>query len=107
MDQIFTDIREERRKQDAKWGTKPHPMTRWSAILSEENGEFAEASLQFGEKLTDRTRIKPLLSQVDPKDVIENLRIEALHVAAVAVAIIEQIDREVAVMEASHGSGHP
>ena len=104
MENVFNDIRQHRREQDAKWGVQPHPMTRWAAILSEENGEFAEASLQFGQTLADRTHILPLLAVPDPhNDLIGKLRTEALHVAAVAVAIIEQIDREVAVMEASKG----
>jgi hypothetical protein len=96
MENVFNDIRQHRREQDAKWGVQGHPMTRWAAILSEENGEFAEASLQFGPTLADRTHIAPLLAVPDPhNDLIGKLRTEALHVAAVAVAIIEQIDREV------------
>jgi hypothetical protein len=102
MSGVFHDIREERRRQDEKWGATPHTMTRWAAILSEENGEFAEASLQFGNTLADRTHIKPLAAAPDPHiDLIGKLRTEAVHVAAVAVAILQQIDREVEAMAPS------
>lgn len=71
------DVMAERALQDAKWGVQDHDPFVWSAILSEECGEFAQAALhkRFGGPCS------------------QNLRIEAIQVAAVAVAIIEYLDR--------------
>ncbi len=76
-DQIYREITGEREAQDAKWGNQHHSMPVWSAILSEESGEVAEASLRvefYGE------------------DELAHLREELVQVAAVAVHIIEKID---------------
>ena len=68
----------ERKRQNEKWGVQNHDPVTWSAILSEECGEFAEAALhvKFG----------------GPAAI--GLRDEAIHCAAVAVQIIECIDRK-------------
>lgn len=66
-----------RRAQNAKWVQQDHEPVLWSAILTEECGEFAQAALE--------TRLGgPNASK---------LRDEAVDVAAVAVQIIESIDR--------------
>ena len=75
---IYTDISIERDAQDAKWGSQFHSMPVWSAILTEECGEVAEAALQVhfhGES-----------------DYLAHLREELIQVAAVAVHIVEKID---------------
>lgn len=71
------DVLAERAKQDAKWGEQNHDPILWSAILGEECGEFAQAALhaRFG------------------GDKAQGLRDEAIQVAAVAVAIVECLDR--------------
>jgi NTP pyrophosphatase (non-canonical NTP hydrolase) len=73
---IFSVIGE-RERQNAKWGEQNHDPITWSAILTEECGEFAEAALhkKFGGRAA------------------EGLRMEAVHCAAVAVQIVECIDR--------------
>lgn len=77
---IYNDISVERDSQDAKWGNQRHSMPVWSAILTEECGEVAEAVLRVafhgeGDHVTD-------------------LREELIQVAAVAVHIIEKIDSD-------------
>lgn len=75
---IYRDIDAERDAQDAKWGNQTHSMPVWSAILTEETGEVAEAALRvqfYGET-----------------DHLAHLREELVQVAAVAVHIIEKID---------------
>lgn len=65
--------------QDAKWGAdRNHHDFVWNAILTEEVGEFAEAILhaEFG-------GAKSL-----------NRRLEAVQIAAVALQIIECLDRQ-------------
>ncbi len=76
--QVFTDISAERDAQDARWGNQVHTMPVWSAILTEEVGEVAEASLRVhfhGER-----------------EHLDHLREELVQVAAVAVHMIEKID---------------
>jgi NTP pyrophosphatase (non-canonical NTP hydrolase) len=72
-----TDILAERTRQDSKWGQQNHDPITWSAILTEECGEFAQAALhhRFGGPAA------------------EGLRVEAVQVAAVALAIVECLDR--------------
>lgn len=70
----------ERTRQDAKWGEQNHDPFIWLAILSEEVGETSQAALhmRFG----------------GPEGSVERLREEAVQTAAVALAIVECIDRK-------------
>lgn len=69
---IFQNIALERRRQDAKWGEQNHDAFLWLAILGEEFGETAKAAIEG--RLAD-------------------MRTELIHVAAVAVAAIESLNR--------------
>ena len=69
---IFQNIALERRRQDAKWGEQNHDAFLWLAILGEEFGEAAKAAVEGR---------------------IADLRTELIHVAAVAVAAIESLNR--------------
>ncbi|MDC1285225.1 hypothetical protein N8Z33_00900 [Flavobacteriaceae bacterium] len=73
MNGILQEIKKERAQQDAKWGTQDHHPFKWGAILSEEVGETLSAVLE---------------------DDMVNYREELVQVAAVAVAMIESIDRK-------------
>lgn len=68
----------ERERQNQKWGVQNHDPITWSAILTEECGEFAQAALhdRFGGAMAG-----------------DNLRLEAVQCAAVALQIVECIDR--------------
>lgn len=45
--EILGHVREERRRQDAKWGPQHHNMFVWLSILGEEFGEVCKASLEI------------------------------------------------------------
>lgn len=79
-DKIFVDIDTERDAQDAKWGSQLHSMPVWSAILTEECGEVAEAALRVEFHGQD--------------DHLAHLREELIQVAAVAVHMVEKIDSD-------------
>lgn len=79
-DQIFADISTERDAQDAKFGNQIHSMPVWSAVLTEECGEVAEAALR--------------VAFHGEHDHLAHLREELVQVAAVAVHIIEKIDSD-------------
>lgn len=78
-EQVLELVREERRRQDEKWG---YPQKRtpfeWISILTEEVGELAQATNDAftGGKWTG-----------DP----DRVRAEAVQVAAVAVSILEHL----------------
>lgn len=75
---IYSAISAEREAQDAKWGNQTHDMPVWSAILTEEIGEVAEAALRVhfdGERAH-----------------LAHLREELVQVAAVAVHVLEKIE---------------
>ena len=71
----------EREKQDAKWGEQNHSPIEWVSILTEEVGEVAKAALEshFKHKNKDHSYTE--------------YRKELIQVAAVAIAMIESLDR--------------
>jgi len=73
------DVLHERKSQDLKWGRQEYSLYKWSAILGEEYGEFCKAifEMEHGE---------------DPT-MLADVREELIQIAAVAVAIVETIDR--------------
>lgn len=79
-DVIYNAISTERNAQDEKWGNQFHSMPVWSAILTEECGEVAEASLR--------------VAFHGEEDHLADLREELVQVAAVAVHMIEKIDSD-------------
>jgi NTP pyrophosphatase (non-canonical NTP hydrolase) len=72
------DVLAERTRQEVKWGEQNHDPFCYLTVLVEEVGEFAQAALHahFGGPAS------------------EKLRTEAIHVAAVALAIVECLDRK-------------
>lgn len=75
---------EERNRQDAKWGEQNHEPHFWSGILGEGFGELCEA---INETIFDNG------AEARAKGGYENMRREAIQVAAVAVGFVEMLDR--------------
>lgn len=73
---ILEDVRDERARQDAKWGVQDHEDTYWLGILVEELGECARFCVGK-QHPTNRARKRTELTQV----------------AAVALAWLECLDR--------------
>jgi len=82
MDEIFEDIKRERKAQDAKWGEQNHKPIEWVAILTEEVGEVSKEALENHFKGQYRGVFQ-----------FANYRKELIQVAAVAVAMIESLER--------------
>ena len=78
MTNALKDIPKERARQEQKWGEQNHDPFTYLTILTEEVGELAQAALhlRYGGHAGSK------------------LREEAIHTAAVAVAIIECLDRK-------------
>jgi len=82
MEKIFKEIKEEREKQDIKWGEQNHKPIEWIAILTEEVGETSKAALEahFEKCFWDPKKLK-------------EYREELIQVAAVSVAMLESLER--------------
>lgn len=77
LSNVFDEIKQERIRQDAKWGEQNHSPNDWLMILGEEFGEVCKAALEakFG------------------KGTLREYRNELIQVAAVSIAMIECFDR--------------
>jgi NTP pyrophosphatase (non-canonical NTP hydrolase) len=78
---VCEEVLGERELQDAKWGEQNHDPFTWLAILGEEVGEANKAAL---EAWTSGGRAPERLAEY---------RAELVQVAAVAVAMIQSLDR--------------
>lgn len=82
---VLSEVGRERNRQDDKWGEQNHGAAVWATVLGEEYGEFCEAVLE--------RRVQIAAQGDDAADWLAAMRKEAVQCAAVAVAIVEWIDR--------------
>ena len=92
MKQILDDIQKERQRQTEKWGEQNNSYPKWISILTEEVGEAAKEANDY-EYLLDKIN-NPTFDSVLLNQTLINLREELVQVAAVAVQIIEEIDKQ-------------
>lgn len=71
---ILEEVAKERKRQDRLWGEQNHTPREWIGILGEEFGEVCKEINEVGAETS--------------------YRIELIQVAAVAVAMIECLDRD-------------
>jgi len=81
--EIFKQISEERDRQDAKFGIQNRLPIEWMAILVEEVGEASTEALENHFKGVYRDPVA-----------LQSYRTELIQVAAVAVSMVECIDRQ-------------
>jgi len=74
--EIFSDVCNERERQDKKWGFQNHDPSVWLMILGEEVGEVNKAALEY--KFNDVN--------------LKNYRDELIQVIAVCFSMIECLD---------------
>ena len=86
MDRIELEIREERVRQEIRFGKQNHDPFKWMSILGEEVGEVNKAA-NDAYKWDDKT------FGGDRRAALKPMREELIQVAAVAKAFIECIDR--------------
>lgn len=82
MDYVLDEIYSERVRQDEKWGQQDHAPAEWLMILGEEVGEVNKAALET------------FFKYKDADNDYSKYREELIQVAAVAVAMIECLDRK-------------
>ena len=79
---ILTKIKDERARQDEKWGVQQHSLQTWMTILGEEYGEACRAVCEFTFAKTQER---------EDSEVLE-LKRELVRVAAVCVAALKQLE---------------
>lgn len=84
MKAVLYDVVRERERQDVKWGEQNHDIPKWTSILGEEYGELCQA---INETVFDNG------PEERAKGGYQNMRAEAVQVAAVAVSFVEFLDR--------------
>lgn len=92
MKNILEEVAAERARQNAKWGVQNRSTVEWVAILTEEVGEVAKEAVDYYfangvANINDRVSPEVQLQR------LENYRMECIQVAAVAVQMVENIDR--------------
>lgn len=78
---VLSEVQEERRRQDAKWGEQNHTQPEWLSILGEEFGEVCKAVCEAH------------FSGYESTGNWAEYRKELIQLAAVAVAMVECLDR--------------
>ena len=84
---VLIDVKEERGRQLTKFGVQDHPISDWFLILGEEVGEAAREACEH----VFRGRFPE--HYADDPERLQRLRKELIEVAAVAVAMVESLDR--------------
>lgn len=86
-EEILKEVSEERNRQDLKFGEQNHTPIEWVTILVEEVGEVSKDALEH------HFAAKKGINNKDPEKSLKNCRKELVQVAAVAVSMIESLDR--------------
>ena len=81
MKHVYDEVKAERERQEQKWGEQNHHPLAWLAILGEEVGEVNKAVLE--------AYFPNYKTQGDYTEA----RKELIQVSAVAIAMIESLDR--------------
>lgn len=81
MKRILKEVEEERKRQDSKWGVQNHHPMVWLSILGEEFGEV------------NRGAQEAYFDNYESYGDWGNYREELIQVAAVAVAMVQSLDR--------------
>ena len=95
MEKILNEIKAERKKQNEKWGEQNHKGIEWIAILSEEVGEASREILDHYFKNPVKNSEGEYVSPANGDQALRlsRYREELIQVAAVAVQMIECLDR--------------
>lgn len=75
---VLCEVEDERYRQEKKWGKQNHPVEDYYTVLAEEFGEVGKAICEF---------------RLQKKGSLDDIRAELIQTAAVAVAMVESLDR--------------
>ncbi|MEK6879824.1 MAG: hypothetical protein AABY22_09470 [Nanoarchaeota archaeon] len=88
--EVLKQIVEERIRQGKKWGVQHHNQPFWLSILIEEVGEVGNLLNENEERMFYFNNIN---DKLDYEKYFKNLKEELIQVAAVAVAWLEDLER--------------
>ncbi len=88
---VLEEIKAERERQDARWGVQNHSPMEWQGILIEEVGEAAKEATDYHFRIGHRG--DDALDEKIIRKQLQAYRAELIQVAAVAVAMVECLDR--------------
>ena len=80
-------IRDERIRQEDKWGESNHHPLVWFSIIGEEYGEMCKAFNEYFSSIYDN-------DEPTKHNRLDDMKTEAIQVAACCVAMLECIDRK-------------
>jgi hypothetical protein len=86
---VLYEVEDERTRQNQKWGVQNHSPIEWIPILSEEVGEASKEALEYHFK---QMRNSDAPENWDAEKLLK-YRTELIQVAAVAVSMVECLDR--------------
>lgn len=94
---IFAEIHLERERQDAKWGVQNHPIrpeksTRYFTVSADLSRELCDEAAENG-TITWYHILREEFFEAMAESTLERQREELIQVIAVAVAMVENIDR--------------
>ena len=96
MENILNEIKQERFRQNAKFGEQNHNPVEWIAILTEEVGEASKEAVDhhFEYGLEDlKFSGRNVVVEATQNNRLRRYRKELIQIAAVAVQMIECLDR--------------
>lgn len=93
MKTVIERVRDERVRQNDKWGIQDHNAIEWVGILVEEVGEASKEAVDF--HFNNPKRIDSAITQeATQENRIRDLKKELIQVAAVAIQAVESIERQ-------------
>lgn len=95
MESILNEVIKERKNQINKWGEQNHKVIEWIAILTEEVGEASKEAVDYHFKnpYKEEDGSLSMATPYDQDNRIKSYRKELIQVAAVAIQMIECLDR--------------
>lgn len=91
---VLEEVLKERTRQNEKWGQQDHNLTEWVAILTEEVGEVSKEACDYHFGTGLNGGISDTVGDSITQDVrLDRYREECIQVAAVAVQMVEALDR--------------
>lgn len=95
MENILNEIKQERFNQNEKWGEQNHMAIEWIAILTEEVGEASKEALDWHFRNPVKNEHGDRVPASDEVQLqrLKDYRKELIQTAAVAVQMIECLDR--------------
>lgn len=93
MEKTITQIQAEITKQNQKFGIQNHSPIEWMAILMEEVGEASQAAVDWHFKYPSKIKDETVEFSELQNQRLQNYKTELVQVAAIAVQMIESLER--------------